>query len=44
MSDALRGLTQRLEADADTRPQTVLICGSLYLAGDVLRMNGEIPD
>jgi folylpolyglutamate synthase/dihydropteroate synthase len=22
----------------------VLICGSLYLAGDVLRRNGELPD
>jgi dihydrofolate synthase/folylpolyglutamate synthase len=42
--DALRKLAERLEADADTRPQTVLICGSLYLAGNVLRMNGEVPD
>ncbi len=23
---------------------TVLICGSLYLAGEVLRLNGELPD
>ena len=34
---ALRGL-------APSKPGTVLIAGSLYLAGDVLRRNGQIPD
>ncbi|MBL0925432.1 MAG: bifunctional folylpolyglutamate synthase/dihydrofolate synthase [Sphingomonadaceae bacterium] len=26
------------------QPAHVLICGSLYLAGEVLRLNGELPD
>ena len=26
------------------RPERVLICGSLFLAGDVLAMNGQIPE
>ena len=26
------------------QPSNVLICGSLYLAGEVLRMNGQVPD
>jgi len=30
------------QAEAD-RPARILICGSLYLAGDVLAANGEIP-
>ncbi len=42
--DALRMLAERIAADGDTRPQTVLIAGSLYLAGEVLRLNDEIPD
>lgn len=32
-----------LKAAAATRPAQILICGSLYLAGDVLAANGEIP-
>ncbi len=41
---ALRQLAERIAQDGDARPQTVLICGSLYLAGEVLRLNDEIPD
>ena len=33
-----------LGAIADRGPATVLILGSLYLAGEVLRENGELPD
>ncbi|MGX7951805.1 bifunctional folylpolyglutamate synthase/dihydrofolate synthase [Tsuneonella sp. HG249] len=36
VDDALRSVP------ADRKP--ILICGSLYLAGEVLRANGEIPD
>jgi len=25
-------------------PANVLICGSLYLAGEVLRLNDQVPD
>lgn len=32
-----------LKAAAETRPARLLICGSLYLAGDVLAANGEVP-
>ena len=32
-----------LVALAPSKPRTVLIAGSLYLAGDVLRRNGQIP-
>jgi len=42
--DALRKLVERLESDGNYRGQTVLIAGSLYLAGEVLRLNEEIPD
>jgi dihydrofolate synthase / folylpolyglutamate synthase len=35
--DAFRKLAPR-------HPDTVLICGSLYLAGEVLRLNNQIPD
>ena len=42
--DALRKLVERLESDGNHRGQTVLIAGSLYLAGEVLRLNEEIPD
>jgi len=44
VKDALTHLSARLEAEGDQAPQTVLIAGSLYLAGEVLRENGEIPD
>lgn len=42
--DALRRLAERLKSDSDSEPQTVLIAGSLYLAGEVLRLNEEIPN
>jgi len=34
---------ERLAADPDATP-TLVIAGSLYLAGDVLRRNGELPE
>ena len=37
------GCWESLKAAAATRPAQILICGSLYLAGDVLAANGEIP-
>lgn len=37
--DALRHIAAKAEG-----PQTVLIAGSLYLAGEVLRLNDEAPD
>jgi dihydrofolate synthase/folylpolyglutamate synthase len=42
--DALHKLAAQLEGDDSGRPPTVLICGSLYLAGNVLKTNGELPD
>jgi len=41
---ALERLAAQIARDGDTRPQTILICGSLYLAGEVLKLNGEFPD
>ena len=40
---SLEQAIDRLAADPDAAP-TVLIAGSLYLAGEALRMNDEIPD
>ncbi|MDP9056602.1 MAG: bifunctional folylpolyglutamate synthase/dihydrofolate synthase [Pseudomonadota bacterium] len=34
---------RQIAANPDA-PRTVLIAGSLYLAGEVLRLNGELPD
>lgn len=50
-SAALAGLTAEACSDfegamrraAARRPARILICGSLYLAGDVLERNGEAP-
>jgi dihydrofolate synthase/folylpolyglutamate synthase len=39
-----RTLGEAMEAAAGLSPARILICGSLYLAGDVLAMNGELPD
>lgn len=33
-----------MRAAAGSKPDRVLICGSLYLAGEVLAMNGEMPE
>ncbi|ABI78700.1 putative folylpolyglutamate synthase [Hyphomonas neptunium ATCC 15444] len=33
-----------MRAAAASRPDRLLICGSLYLAGEVLAMNGEAPE
>ena len=41
---AVARLKARLEREDDSKPQTVLICGSLYLAGEVLKANGEVVD
>ncbi|GAD48322.1 folylpolyglutamate synthetase [Caenibius tardaugens NBRC 16725] len=41
---ALESVSATLARDSDDRPQTVLITGSLYLAGKVLALNGEIPE
>jgi dihydrofolate synthase/folylpolyglutamate synthase len=40
---SLEQAVERLAAD-ERGAETVLIAGSLYLAGEALRMNGEIPD
>ncbi len=44
IQQALTELSDTLTAEGDTSPQTVLIAGSLYLAGEVLRDNEEVPD
>ena len=44
VADALRQIAVMIEREGDNRPQTVLIAGSLYLAGRVLAANGEVPD
>ncbi len=41
---AERSVTTALKAAADIGNARVLICGSLYLAGDVLAKNGTLPD
>ena len=40
---AHHSLQEGLKAAAVTGPSQILICGSLYLAGDVLAMNDEYP-
>ena len=40
---ALDGISETLASTSDDRHQTVLITGSLYLAGKVLALNEEIP-
>jgi len=37
-------VTTALQMLSDQNPETVLIAGSLYLAGEVLRANGQVPD
>lgn len=41
---ALEDVSATLAQEHDDRHQTVLIAGSLYLAGKVLELNGEIPE
>ncbi len=41
---ACESLADALGAAAATHPDRVLICGSLYLAGEVLALNGEAPE
>lgn len=43
-TDALMRIAATLKLEKDDRAQTVLITGSLYLAGKVLEANAEIPD
>ncbi|MBB5686942.1 bifunctional folylpolyglutamate synthase/dihydrofolate synthase [Sphingobium boeckii] len=44
-ADDVRSALARIVAEADpANPPTVLVLGSLYLAGEVLRENGQIPD
>lgn len=40
----MRSITSALKAAAEVANARVLICGSLYLAGDVLARNGTPPD
>ena len=41
---ALEAISATLAQESDDRHQTILITGSLYLAGKVLTLNGEIPE
>jgi dihydrofolate synthase/folylpolyglutamate synthase len=41
---ARRDVTEALTDAAALADARVLICGSLYLAGDVLAKNGTLPD
>jgi len=40
----MRSVISALKAAAEVPDARVLICGSLYLAGDVLAKNGTPPD
>ncbi len=41
----VRAALQTLTAEQDEeKPPRILICGSLYLAGEVLRLNGPLPE
>ncbi|MEO0982790.1 MAG: folylpolyglutamate synthase/dihydrofolate synthase family protein [Pseudomonadota bacterium] len=40
---ATNSLDEAMRRAADLKPARILICGSLYLAGDVLSKNGEPP-
>ena len=41
-SKTMNAAVQRLSTASN--PRTILICGSLYLAGEVLRSNNQVPD
>ncbi|MFN4023484.1 MAG: bifunctional folylpolyglutamate synthase/dihydrofolate synthase [Hyphomonas sp.] len=41
---ACTSFADAMRAAAGSKPDRVLICGSLYLAGEVLAMNGEAPE
>ena len=41
VEDALRWIARHADR---AHPPAVLVMGSLYLAGEVLRANGEMPD
>ena len=43
LASAAATLGEALNQPADETPAPVLITGSLYLAGEVLRLNGELP-
>lgn len=43
-AETRRGVVTAIEAAAEVRGARIVICGSLYLAGDVLDKNGTPPD
>ena len=40
----VRAALKALGASAEREPPRILVCGSLYLAGSVLRENGPLPE
>lgn len=44
VAEACSSFQGALEAAATLGPARILICGSLYLAGEVLAANGQLPD
>jgi dihydrofolate synthase/folylpolyglutamate synthase len=42
-AQAYSSFSEAMQAAAATQPARILICGSLYLAGDVLAWNEEVP-
>ena len=44
VAEACGSLEQALEKAAGLKPARILICGSLYLSGEILAANQEVPD
>lgn len=44
VSEACQTIEDAMSKAAALKPQRILICGSLYLAGDILAANNEIPN
>lgn len=44
IASAHNSLAEAMQAASLTKPDRILICGSLYLAGDVLAANNQVPD
>lgn len=44
ITSAHNSLAEAMQAASLTNPDRILICGSLYLAGDILAANNEVPD
>jgi dihydrofolate synthase / folylpolyglutamate synthase len=43
-ADVTSALRTLRDEQGEEKPPRILICGSLYLAGEVLKLNGPLPE